>query len=319
LPSKRITAKIVLPLIAGTALIAATSTTIIGMASSQNNLTLDNSRVSGNATLFDGSTVEASGYSRIQLKNGTRIDLGAGSQAKIFANHASLDRGMSEIQSASGFEVGANSLKIRTTGADGIARIKLDNKAVMVTALNAPVEVLNPAGLLIARVAPGLPLSFMPQGGSMTSFDSTGCVLQKSGAAIIVGDGNQVYELRGADLRKIVGNKAHVTGSVDSSATPAGGATQVIKVSTVSISSKGGCSSVATTVGASTAAAGLGAAASAGAAGAGAAAAAGGAAAAGAAAAGISTTALVVGGVAAATAASVGGAAAAGAFSSTSP
>jgi hypothetical protein len=313
LPSKRIAAKVVLPLIAGSALFAAASTVVIGMASSQNNLTLDNSRVSGNATLFDGSTVEASGYSRIQLKNGTRIDLGAGSQAKIFANHASLDRGMSEIQSTSGFEVGANTLKIRTTGAEGIARIKLENKAVMVTALNAPVEVLNPAGMLIARVNPGMPLSFMPQAGSMTSFDSTGCVLQKSGAAIIVGDGNQVYELRGADLRKIVGNKAHVVGSVDSSATPAGGATQVIKVSSVSITTKGGCSSVATTVGASTAAAGLGAAAGAGAAAAGAGAAAAGAAV------GISTTALVVGGVAAATAASIGGAAAAGAFSSSSP
>ncbi len=313
MPSKRIAAKVVLPLIAGSALFAAASTVVIGMASSQNNLTLDNSRVSGNATLFDGSTVEASGYSRIQLKNGTRIDLGAGSQAKIFANHASLDRGMSEIQSTSGFEVGANTLKIRTTGAEGIARIKLENKAVMVTALNAPVEVLNPAGMLIARVNPGMPLSFMPQAGSMTSFDSTGCVLQKSGAAIIVGDGNQVYELRGADLRKIVGNKAHVVGSVDSSATPAGGATQVIKVSSVSITTKGGCSSVATTVGASTAAAGLGAAAGAGAAAAGAGAAAAGAAV------GISTTALVVGGVAAATAASIGGAAAAGAFSSSSP
>lgn len=308
MPVIRNTARMVFPMIAVSALIAATTAAVIGMASSQDSLTLDNSKVSGNATLFDGSTVEAGGYSRIQLKNGTRIDLGAGSQARIFANHASLDRGMSEIQSASGFEVGANTLKIRTTGANGIARVKLDNKAVLVTALNAPVEVLNPAGLLIARVNPGLPLSFMPQAGAASSFDSTGCVLQKSGAAIIVGSGNQTYELRGADLRKIVGNQAHVTGTVDTSATPAAGATQVIHVNSVNITSKGGCASAASAVGATTAAAGLGAAATAGAVGAGAAAAG--------AATGISTTALVVGGVAAATAASLGGAAAAGAFSS---
>jgi hypothetical protein len=301
-----------LPLVAGTALLAATSATVIGMASSQNNLTLDNSRVSGNATLFDGSTVEASGYSRIELKNGTRMDLSAGSQAKIFANRASLNRGMSEIQSRSGFEVDANTLKIRTASPNAIARVKLDNKAVMVTALNAPVEVLNPAGLLIARVTPGLPLSFMPQAAGGSAFDSTGCVLQKSGAAIIVDkNGNQTYELRGADLRKVIGNQAHVTGTIDSSASPMGGASQVVKVSTVNITTKGGCSSTASAVGASTAAAGLGAAATAGAM-------AGGAAAAGAAA-GISTTALIVGGVAAATAASLGGAAAAGAFSNSSP
>jgi hypothetical protein len=40
----------------------------------------------------------------------------------------------------------------------------------MVTALNAPVEVevLNPAGMLIARVNPGMPGSFMSQAGHMT-------------------------------------------------------------------------------------------------------------------------------------------------------
>ncbi len=310
------TPKVVLPLIAGTALFAA-STTIIGMASSQNSstLTLDNSRVSGNATLFDGSKVEASGYSRIQLKNGTRMDLGAGSQVKVYANHASLERGMSEIQSGSGFEIDANTLKIRTAGSDAIARVKLDNKAVMVTALNAPVEVLNPAGLLIARVNPGLPLSFMPQAGSGSASDITGCLLNKGGVPVIVTDGNQVYQVTNvAGVKKLVGNKVHVVGSMDSSATPAGGATGVVKATSATQTAKGGCDSVAKTIGASTAAAGL----AAGAVGAGAAA--GGAAAAGAAAGvGISTTALVVGGVAAATAASVGGAAAAGAFSSTSP
>jgi hypothetical protein len=299
-------------LIAVTALFAATSATIIGMASSQNSstLTLDNSRVSGNATLFDGSTVEASGYSRIRLNNGTRLDLSTGSRVKVFANRASLDRGMSEIQSGSGFEIDANTVKIRTSDASGIARVKmLEDKTVTVTALNSSVDVLNPAGLLVARVVPGMPLSFMPQAGSGSAFDSTGCILQKSGAAIIVDpNGNQTYELRGADLRKVIGNSAHVTGTVDSSATPAGGASQVIKVSKVSITTKGGCTSVATKVGATTAAAGLGAAASAGAV-------AGGAAAGAAAGVGVSTTALVVGGVAAATAAAVGGAAAAGAFS----
>jgi hypothetical protein len=309
-----LTPKVMLPLVAGTALLAATSATVIGMATSQNNLTLDSARVSGNATLFDGSTVETSGYSRLQLKNGTRMDLGAGSQAKVFANRASLDRGMSEIQSGSGFEIDANTLRIRTSGPNAIARIKLDNKAVMVTALNSPVEVLNPAGMLIARVTPGLPLSFMPQAGAAMAFDSSGCVLQKSGAAIIVDkNGNQTYELRGADLRKTVGNQAHVVGTVDSTATPMGGASQVVKVSSVTITTKGGCSAVASTVGASTAAAGLGAAATSGAA---AAAATGAAVGAGI---GASTTALVVAGVAAATAASLGGAAAAGAFSNSSP
>ena len=179
------------------------------------------------------------------------------------------------------------------------------------TALNAPVNVLNRDGMLVARVNPGLPVSFLPQAGAAGAFDSTGCVLQKSGAAIFSDTTNTVSELRGADLRKAVGNNAHIVGSVETSATPAGGATQVIHVTAVTVTKKGGCSDKAAALGASTAAAGL----AAGVAGATAGTAAAAGAAAGAAV-GISTTAIVVGAVAAATAVGVGAAAATGAFTS---
>jgi hypothetical protein len=304
-------------LIAGT---ASASAPAIGMASAPSGITLDNSRVSGNATLFDGSTVQTEVYSRIKLNNGTRLDLGAGSKAQIFANRVALENGMSEAQSSTGYEIDTRTLKIQPSDATSIARVLVGaDKAVLVTALNAPVNVLNRDGLLVARVAPGMPLSFMPQAGGANSFSSTGCVLQKSGAAILVDDtGNQVFELRGSDLRKAVGNKTMVTGTIDSSATAAGGASQVVKVTKATITSKGGCTSVATKLGATTAAVGLAAGvagATAGGVAVGAAAGAAGAAAA----IGVSTTVLVVGGVAAATAVGLGAAAAAGSFSSTSP
>jgi hypothetical protein len=282
------------------------------MASAPSGITLDNSRVSGNATLFDGATVQTEVYSRIKLNNGTRLDLGAGSKAQIFANRVALESGMSEAQSSSGYEIDARTLKIQPSDATSIARVMVGaDKAVLVTALNAPVNVLNREGLLVARVAPGMPLSFMPQAGGASSFSSTGCVLQKSGAAILVDDtGNQVFELRGADLRKAVGNKTAITGTIDSSATAAGGASQVVKVTSASITSKGGCTAAATKLGATTAAVGL----TAGVAGATA-----GGVAVGVAAVGVSTAVLVVAGVAAATAVGLGAAAAAGAFSSSSP
>jgi hypothetical protein len=242
------------------------------MASAQSGITLNHSWVAGNATLFEGSTVESSGYSRIELKSGTRMDLGAGSQAKIFSTHATLDRGQSEIQSGTGFELNANSLRIRPVGDNTVLRVKIDGGAVTVEARNAPVEVSNSAGLLVARVNPGLPLSFMQGAGA--SFESTGCVLQRGGAAIVVEPASKTTtELRGADLRKVIGNQATVKGTIDSSATPAGGASQVVKVSTAKITAKGGCDAAATAAGASVVATGLGVAA-----GAGAAAAAGGAA-----------------------------------------
>jgi hypothetical protein len=301
--------------ITGSVAVLMASAPVIGVTSSQSGVTLDNSRVAGSATLFDGSTIQSEGFSRVHLNNGTRLDFAAGSKAQLFSNHAALASGMTEMQSPSGFEVDTTLLKIRSTGADSIARVKISGDHVFVTALNAPVSVLNSQGLLVAKVTPGIPMAFMAQGATAAnSFNVTGCVLNKGGVAIIDDEtAKQVSQLTGADVRKAVGNTAHVVGTVDATATAAGGASQVVKVTSVTVTKKGGCTSQATALGASTAAAGLAAAAGAGAAGA-------GAATAGAAAGvGIGTTTAVVAGVAAATAAAVGGAAAAGAFSTPSP
>lgn len=300
-------------MVIGSGSFAVASAPVIGMASAASGLTLDNAKVSGNTTLFEGSKLQAEGYSHVRLSNGTRLDLGAGSKVQVFANHASLESGVGEIQSASGFEMDAKTLKIRPSAANSIARVKLDSgNRVMVTALNAPVNVLNREGLLVARVNPGLPLSFLPQAGGSGAFEDTGCVVQKGGAAIMIDStGNQMFELRGADLRKAIGSTVHLAGTVDSSATPAGGASQVVKVTSATITTKGGCSLTAAKIGATTTAAGL----SASTAGATAGGVAVGSVAAGATAsgatAGVSTTVIVVG-VAAVAAATIGGLAAAG-------
>jgi len=304
-----------LSLVLGTAGAAVDNGAVIGMTSGLTGAVLDNSRVGSGATLFDGSTVQTTSngdgsYSRIHLNDGTRLDFGAASKAQVFAKRATLEVGTTEVQSASGYEIDTQLLKIQPQ-ASSVARIKVENgNRVFVTALNAPVNVLNRDGMLVARVNPGLPLSFLPQAGATGTFDSTGCVLQKSGAAIFSDSSTTVSELRGVDLRKAVGNNTHVVGTVDTSATPSGGATQVVHVTSATVTRKGGCSDKAAALGASTAAAGL----AAGVAGATAGGVAAGAAAG--AAVGISTTAIVVGTVAAATAVGVGAAAASGAFTS---
>lgn len=328
-------------LLASAAVVSA-SAPVIGIASSQGGVTLDNAKVSGNASVFDGSTLQTDGFSRIHMNNGTRLDLAAGSRATIFSNHVSLEKGMSEVQSSSGFEVDTRTLMIRGAEASSIARVKVadNNKMVYVTALNGHVNVLNREGLLVARVAPGMPLSFIPQAAGASVFSNTGCVVQKGGAAIIVDEtGNQIFELRGMDLRKVIGSHVQISGTIDTAAKAAAGASQVVKVSKAVVTKKGGCASVASKVGATTTAAGL----AAGAAGAGAGAAAGGAAAAGAAAGGAAagagaaaagaaagaaaagaaavgvSTAVVVGGVVAAAGAGLAAAVATGAIGNSSP
>jgi hypothetical protein len=161
-------------------------------------------------------------------------------------------------------------------------------------------NVLAVVALLLALVG-GESLAFGQAAGA-SIFANTGCVVQKSGAAIIVDEtGNQIFELRGMDLRKVIGSHVQILGTIDTTARPAAGASQVVKVSKAVVTKKGGCASVASKVGATTTAAGLaagaagaGAGAAAGGAAAGAGAAAAGAAAAGAASAGISTCALTL-------------------------
>jgi hypothetical protein len=299
----------------------AANSPIIGMVSSdpgQAGVRIDGERVSSNATLFDGSEVSSAGYSRVQLNSGARVNLGANSVVRVFANYASLEGGASEIQNSVGYAINARSLRIQAAENGAIARVRLDgDQKVLVTAVTAPVNVWNSQGLLVARVLPEAPMSFLPQAAASNSFSNSGCVVNKSNTAVLVDTtGNQVFELHnagsGVDVRKFVGKRAAVTGAVNSSATPIQGANQIINVATISAAQGGDCAPVAARIGGTMTAAGIAGGAAAGAATA-------GAAGAGAAAAG--TSGAVIGGVVAAGAAAavVGGLAAAGTFSSTSP
>jgi hypothetical protein len=259
---------------------------VIGMVSGQSGVSIDGARVSGNATVFDGSVISSSSYTRMQLNSGARIDLANGSQARVFSNHIALESGTSEVQSPSAFSIDARNFRIQPAEAKSIARVRLEpNQKILVTAVSAPVNVWNRYGVLVARVTPAAPMAFLPQAATSTAFSNSGCVVNKSNSPVLVDQtGNQVVELRstakGVDLRKFVGKSASVTGNVIGSATPVQGASQVIGVSSISAASGGDCSQVAARVGATMSAAGIaaGGAAAAGAAGAAAAGAAGAAA-----------------------------------------
>lgn len=301
-------------------------TPAIGMATTNNDrLSLDHATVAGNATVFDGSTVQSGGYARIRLNNGTRVDFSAGSSAQVFEHATKLTSGSSEIQSPAAYEIDVNSLKVQPSGANSVARVSVENdKRVVVMALNAPVNVLNSNGMLVAKILPSSSMAFLPQAGAANGpFDQTGCILQKGDSAVLVDDsGKQVWELHGSNFNKgLVGNHARVVGVVDSGATvtSGSGAQQVVAYSSIRQTRKGGCSNVATAVGASAVAtAGLAVGAASGAAAAAATAAAAGVGVAAGTAVGVSTAVAVAAGVGAAAVAGVTGAAAAGTFSSAS-
>jgi hypothetical protein len=154
-----------------------------------------------------------------------------------------------------GYAIDARSLRIKPAEEGSIARVRLDGEQrVLVTAVTAPVNVWNSEGVLVARVLPESPMSFLPQAAASNAFSNSGCVINKSNAAVLVDQtGNQVFELRpgasGIDPRRFVGKRASVSGMLNASMTPVAGATQVVAVTAMTSTSGADCAPMAAKIG----------------------------------------------------------------------
>lgn len=224
----------------------------IGIAMASGKFQIDRSEVQGNASVFDGSeltTLEAS--SKLRMNNGARVELGTDSHAKIFTNYAVLDRGAGQVEGAPSYALEVLKLRVTSAVPRAIARVRLDGPdTVVVSAVNGPVRVLSPAGVLVASVGAGRSFRFQPQGGS-EAFELTGCLLKKSGRFIIVDQTtNQVFEIRGTEAADQLGNRVLLKGTAATGATPIEGARQVISASSVTPVAPGGCLATAAAVGA---------------------------------------------------------------------
>ena len=269
----------------------------IGTVVAAGNFQLDDAKVSGNATLFDGTTIQTGAApSEVRLNNGARMSLGAGARGRVYQDRLLLERGESQIQAGGGYLVQARSLRILSEGAASSGRIALAGQSkVRVAALAGALRVTNSKGILVARVMPGAPIEFEPQAaGAAAPSRLSGCLVKKAGKFLLTDETTNVtVELTGSQLQAQAGNFVEIVGTMDPSAKPAGDASQLIKVTAVKRLAKG-CSAAAKAKGAAAAGA------AAGAAGAGAAAGTG---------IGVGATVAIIGGVAAA--ATIGGLAAA--------
>ena len=75
----------------------ASSGKMIGVAIAKGSFQVDDARVSGNGTIFDGASVQtAESSSQINLQNGARMALGPDSRARIMAARLTLEKGLGE-------------------------------------------------------------------------------------------------------------------------------------------------------------------------------------------------------------------------------
>jgi hypothetical protein len=233
---------------------------VIGTVVAKGAFRLDNATVTGNATLFEGATIETrSVASRMELATGARVSLGTDSKAKFYGDHMVLEKGEGRLEKAESFRFEARGLIIQPETGNATARVALSGGArVELAALSGSFRVLNSRGLLVANVASGHALELEPQ-AIETASKLTGTLRQVGGHYLLTDETTKVtVELAGTGLSKEVGSRVEVTGQMDSAATPVTDASQFIRVSAVKHLGKGvaGSSGTAAAAGAGTVAAG---------------------------------------------------------------
>ena len=96
----------------------------IGVVVASGSFRVDNNLVAGNATLFDGNTLENVGASSdVEISGGARVRLGADSRGKVFRDRLVLEKGLSELNGGSGFWIEARGLRILPGGPGATGRV----------------------------------------------------------------------------------------------------------------------------------------------------------------------------------------------------
>jgi hypothetical protein len=193
------------------------------------------------------------------------MSLGAGTRGRVYLDHIMLEKGEGQFESAGGYAVRTRNLRISPESAGSKGRILLASaNKVQVAALVGRLRVTNAEGILVARVGMGSALEFEPQAaGAAAPSRVSGC-LEKQGDRYLLTDqtSNVTVELQGAALATEAGNRVEIVGTLDPSAKPAAGASQLIQVTQVKRlgkgcrSTKGGAAAGAAAGGAAGAAAG---------------------------------------------------------------
>src|SRR5262249_25726526 len=121
------------------------ATSGIGIAMSQGNIVINNSQTAGNATIFDGSTLETrSASSEIRLNGGAQLRLSTESRGTVYTDHVTLEKGSARI---AGYSANANGLNVRADGNSSATVSMRDQGVVEIAALTGNVRVFNAAGM----------------------------------------------------------------------------------------------------------------------------------------------------------------------------
>ena len=222
----------------------------IGIATSDDAILLDNAKTAGNATIFEGSTLETqSAISQVEMKGGARVRFAENSRGRLFCDHVDLEKGSVRFW---GFSATANGLTVR---GEGMATVSLQGQVVEIAALEGNVHVFSASGTNVANLLPGRVLNLRTgDAGAGSLSEMEGCVTESGGAFRLRDDVTGLtVQLHGVTAR--AGQRFRVTGTLVSDA---GGSAAALRI-TAAKELAGTCGSgAASAVAGAVAAAGIG-------------------------------------------------------------
>jgi len=212
---------------------------VIGVATAKGSFRLDNASVAGNGTLVEGMTIETQrATSDLELSGGGKMTLATQSRGRVYRDRLVLERGEGQVSNPGPFakdlQIEARSLRVVTAESGSIGRVSVrGGNRVQVAALMGGMRVLSSSGTMIAMVSAGQALEFEPQqAGASAPSRLTGCVVKRDGHYFLTDDTARVtVELKGGNIEKYAGHKVEISGSQIPGGTPAGNATQLIRIS----------------------------------------------------------------------------------------
>jgi hypothetical protein len=159
---------------------AVAATPAIGVALSEGTILVNNAQTPGNATVFNGTTLQTQQTSsQVRLKSGAQVRFDLDSRGTLFTDHVDLQQGSARI---SDFAASASGLNVRAMG-DSSASVTMKDKVVQIAALTGSVQVFNAEGLNVANLLPGRAVELPQDAGAAAAKSDDANKKKKAGAA----------------------------------------------------------------------------------------------------------------------------------------
>jgi hypothetical protein len=224
---------------------ASAATASLGFLTTEGSFQLDQSKLWGTATIFEGSVVETKVAScRIHLGSGAEIDLAPESRARFFAGRAVIEKGALRLEAAAGYRVEARSFRISSDAAHTVAAVKLQSGAgVAASASSGRLLVANAAGMVVADLPPGKEVTVTPENDAVTGLTKlSGCVQAVKQSIILLDQASNLsFVLRGGGIEASLGSRVEITGKAQPSPAASHGSPTVVDVTQVKVLEADAC------------------------------------------------------------------------------